>query len=107
MDFLIHLVGRRGIEPIALNPIARSKAKPTHIIAVYTLVQLVVSTSMHHKHKIYSLSTLKFQLPMPLKPLEVLKKGLKILQDQVEAKKEKLQAQLHAQKSISSLDART
>ena len=44
---------------------------------------------------------------MPLKPLEVLKKGLKILQDQVEAKKEKLQAQLHAQKSISSLDART
>ncbi|KAF8229004.1 hypothetical protein L208DRAFT_1214064, partial [Tricholoma matsutake] len=41
---------------------------------------------------------------MPLKPLEVLKKGLKILQDQVKAKKEKLQAQLHAKKSISSLD---
>jgi hypothetical protein len=41
---------------------------------------------------------------MPLKPLEVLKKGLKILQDQVRAKKEKLQAQLHAKKSISSLD---
>ena len=28
---------------------------------------------------------------MPLKPLEVLKKGLKILQDQVKANKEKLQ----------------
>ena len=42
---------------------------------------------------------------MSLKPLEVLKKGLKILQDQVRAKKEKLQAQLHAKKSISSLDA--
>ena len=41
---------------------------------------------------------------MPLKPLEVLKKGLKILQDQVKAKKEKLQAQLHVKKSISSLD---
>jgi hypothetical protein len=41
---------------------------------------------------------------MPLKPCEVLKRGLKILQDQVKAKKEKLQAQLHAKKSISSLD---
>ena len=41
---------------------------------------------------------------MPLKPLEVLKKRLKILQDQIEAKKEKLQAQLHAKKSTSSLD---
>ena len=41
---------------------------------------------------------------MPLKPLEVLKRGLKILQDQVKAKKEKLQAQLHVKKSISSLD---
>jgi hypothetical protein len=41
---------------------------------------------------------------MLLRPLEVLKKRLKILQDQVKAKKEKLQAQLHAKKSISSLD---
>jgi hypothetical protein len=41
---------------------------------------------------------------MPLRPLEVLKKGLKILQDRVKAKKEKLQAQLHVKKSISSLD---
>jgi hypothetical protein len=41
---------------------------------------------------------------MPLQPLEVLKKGLKTLQAQVKAKKEKLQAQLHEKKSISSLD---
>jgi len=31
---------------------------------------------------------------MTLKPLEILKKGLKILQNQVKDKKEKLQAQL-------------
>ena len=42
--------------------------------------------------------------PLIVKHLEVLKKGLKILQDQVRAKKEKLQAQLHVKKSISSLD---
>ena len=41
---------------------------------------------------------------MPLGPLEVQKKGLKTLQAQVKAKKEKLQAQLHEKKSISSLD---
>ena len=41
---------------------------------------------------------------MPLRPLEVLKKGLKTLQAQVKAKKEKLQAQLHEKKSISSLE---
>jgi predicted RNase H-like nuclease (RuvC/YqgF family) len=41
---------------------------------------------------------------MPLRPLEVLKKGLKTLQAQVKAKKEKLQAQLHQKRSISSLD---
>jgi len=41
---------------------------------------------------------------MPLQSLEVLKKGLKTLQAQVKAKKEKLQAQLHEKKSISSLD---
>ncbi|KAF8224524.1 hypothetical protein L208DRAFT_1310769 [Tricholoma matsutake] len=41
---------------------------------------------------------------MALKPLEVLKKRLKILQAQVKAKKEKLQAQLVKRKSISSHD---
>jgi len=41
---------------------------------------------------------------MTLKALEVLKNGLKILQAQVKAKKEKLQAQLHERKSISSHD---
>jgi len=41
---------------------------------------------------------------MTLKALEVLKRGLKILQAQVKAKKEKLQAQLHERKSISSHD---
>jgi hypothetical protein len=43
-------------------------------------------------------------LLMTLKALEVLKKELKILQAQVKAKKEKLQAQLHERKSISSHD---
>lgn len=43
-------------------------------------------------------------LLITLKALEVLKKGLKILQAQVKAKKEKLQAQLHERKSISSHD---
>ena len=41
---------------------------------------------------------------MPLRPLEVLKKGLETPQAQVKDKKEKLQAQLREKKSISSLD---
>ena len=41
---------------------------------------------------------------MPLRPLEVLKKGLNTPQAQVKDKKEKLQAQLHEKKSTSSLD---
>ena|ERR1700726_370572 len=43
---------------------------------------------------------------MAVEHLEVLKKGLKILQKQVKAKKEKLQAQLAQKKSISSQDER-
>jgi hypothetical protein len=39
---------------------------------------------------------------MALKPLEVLKKGLKILQNQVKDKKEKPQAQLAEKVLISS-----
>jgi len=42
-----------------------------------------------------------------LKPLEVLKKGLKTLQDQVKARKDRLQAWLAERKSISSQDERT
>jgi hypothetical protein len=41
---------------------------------------------------------------MASKPLEVLKKGLKILQNRVKDKKEKLQAQLAEKVSISSQD---
>ena len=41
---------------------------------------------------------------MALKPLKILKKGLKILQNQVKDKKEKLQAQLAKRVSISSQD---
>lgn len=41
---------------------------------------------------------------MALKPLEVLRKGLKILKNQVKVKKETLQAQLATNKSISSQD---
>jgi hypothetical protein len=41
---------------------------------------------------------------MALKPLEVLKKGLKILQNRVKDKKEKLQAQLAEKVSILSQD---
>ena len=42
---------------------------------------------------------------MPLTPLEVLKKGLEVLKKQVKARKETLEAQLAARKSISSQDA--
>jgi hypothetical protein len=41
---------------------------------------------------------------MALKPLEVLKKGLKVLKNRVKVRKETLQAQLAARKSISSQD---
>jgi hypothetical protein len=41
---------------------------------------------------------------MALKPLEVLHKGLKILNNRVKAKKEALQARLAERKSISSQD---
>ena len=41
---------------------------------------------------------------MALEPLEVLKKGLKVLEGRVKARKETLQAQLAARKSISSQD---
>jgi len=41
---------------------------------------------------------------MALKPLEVLKKGLNILKNQVKARKETLQARLAARQSISSQD---
>ncbi|KAG6881883.1 hypothetical protein C0993_012560 [Termitomyces sp. T159_Od127] len=41
---------------------------------------------------------------MGLKPVEALKKGLKILQTEVKAKKEHLQAQLAARKPISPDD---
>jgi hypothetical protein len=41
---------------------------------------------------------------MPLKPLEVRRKGLNVLQNQFKVKKEKLQAQLAEKKSISSQD---
>ncbi|OAX33548.1 hypothetical protein K503DRAFT_786421 [Rhizopogon vinicolor AM-OR11-026] len=41
---------------------------------------------------------------MVLKPLDVLKKGLKVLKNQVKVRKETLQAQLAARKSISSQD---
>jgi hypothetical protein len=41
---------------------------------------------------------------MALKPLEVLKKGLKVLENRVKVRKETLQAQLAARKSISSQD---
>jgi GAF domain-containing protein len=41
---------------------------------------------------------------MALKPLEVLRKGLKIFENRVKAKKEALQAQLAERKSISSQD---
>jgi hypothetical protein len=43
---------------------------------------------------------------MSSKPLEVLRKGLKILKNRVQAKKEALQAQLAERKSISSQDER-
>ena len=43
---------------------------------------------------------------MPLKPLEVLKKGLNVLQNCIKAKKEKLQSQLAEKKSISSQEER-
>jgi SOS response regulatory protein OraA/RecX len=41
---------------------------------------------------------------MTLKPLEVLKKGLKLLQKQVKTRKDKLQAQLAEKKTISPQD---
>jgi hypothetical protein len=43
---------------------------------------------------------------MPPKPLEILKKGLGVLQSQFKSKKEQLQACLAEQKSISSQDER-
>ena len=43
---------------------------------------------------------------MPLKPLDVLKKGLNVLWNQVKAKKERLQSQLAEKKSISSQEER-
>jgi hypothetical protein len=43
---------------------------------------------------------------MPPKPLEILKKGLGVLQSQFKSKKEQLQARLAEQKSISSQDER-
>lgn len=39
-----------------------------------------------------------------LNPLEVLRKGLKVLENQVKPRKEALQAQLAGRKSISSQD---
>jgi hypothetical protein len=41
---------------------------------------------------------------MAAKPLDILKKGLKVLENQVRTKKEMLQAQLAERKSISSQD---
>jgi len=41
---------------------------------------------------------------MAMKPLDILEKGLKILQNQVKTKKEKLEARLAEKKSISLQD---
>jgi hypothetical protein len=41
---------------------------------------------------------------MSSKPLDILKKGLKILQRKVQVRKDNLQKQLHEKKSISSQD---
>jgi len=46
----------------------------------------------------------RLEASMTSKPLEVLRKGLNILKNRVKAKKEALQAQLAAKKSISSQD---
>ena len=43
---------------------------------------------------------------MASKPIDILKKGLKILENSFKAKKEKLEAQLSRQESISSSDER-
>jgi hypothetical protein len=43
---------------------------------------------------------------MAIKPLDILKKGLKTLRNQVKTKKEKLEARLAEKKSISSQDER-